>query len=92
MMGTAEELNPRENIACMHYMEREVLRVARKNMFAGIFTINTSPLTQQLADINQYKRLLNYQANEFVSSDGSRPFENAPDELRAIVYWKEVGQ
>ncbi|EDV94575.1 mycosubtilin synthase subunit C [Drosophila grimshawi] len=91
MMGTAEKLNPRENIACMHYMEHEVLRVAREKKFAGIFTTNTSPLTQQLADVYHYKTLLNYQVNEYVGSDGSRPFRDAPDEQRAIVHWKEVG-
>ncbi|ALC47897.1 e [Drosophila busckii] len=91
MMGTAEDLNPRENIACMHFMEHEVLRVAREKQFAGIFTTNTSPLTQQLADVYHYKTLLNYQVNEFVSADGSRPFGDAPDEQRAIVHWKEVG-
>lgn len=92
MMGTAENLNPRENIACMHFMEHEVLRVAREKQFAGIFTTNTSPLTQQLADVYHYKTLLNYQVNEFVCSDGSRPFGDAPDEQRAIVHWKEVAK
>uniref|UniRef100_A0ABM1Q5F7 Mycosubtilin synthase subunit C-like n=1 Tax=Drosophila arizonae TaxID=7263 RepID=A0ABM1Q5F7_DROAR len=90
MMGTAEHLNPRENIACMHFMEYEVLNVARNKKFAGIFTTNTSPLTQQLADVYHYKTLLNYQVNEYVSSNGSRPFRDAPDEQRAIVHWKEV--
>nr|AAG28774.3 mutant e4 ebony [Drosophila melanogaster] len=92
MMGTAEKLNPRENIACMHFMEHEVLRVAREKQFAGIFTTNTSPLTQQLADVYHYKTLLNFQVNEYVHSDGSRPFGDAPDEQRAIVHWKEVGK
>lgn len=46
MMGTSSDLNPQENIACMHFMENEVLRVAKEKQFAGILTTNTSPLTQ----------------------------------------------
>lgn len=46
MMGTHAELNPQENIACMHFMEHEVLRLAKEKQFAGILTTNTSPLTQ----------------------------------------------
>lgn len=46
MMGTHVDLNAQENIACMHFMEHEVLKLAKKKQFAGILTTNTSPLTQ----------------------------------------------
>lgn len=46
MMGTIPELNPQENIACMNFMEHEVLRLAKSKHFLGILTTNTSPLTQ----------------------------------------------
>lgn len=46
MMGTHANLSPQENIACMHFMESEVLKVAKDKQFAGILTTNTSPLTQ----------------------------------------------
>ncbi|KAI8130088.1 Mycosubtilin synthase subunit C [Lucilia cuprina] len=91
MMGTHADLNPQENIACMHFMEHEVLRLAKAKQFAGILTTNTSPLTQQLGnDVYNYKTLLDYQVNEYVYSDGSHPFGKAPDSQRAIVHWKEV--
>ncbi|XP_039970507.1 mycosubtilin synthase subunit C [Bactrocera tryoni] len=91
MMGTSSDLNPQENIACMHFMENEVLRVAREKHFAGILTTNTSPLTQQLGnDVYQYKTLLDYQVNQYVYNDGTIPFGKAPDSQRAIVHWREV--
>ncbi|XP_004533561.1 uncharacterized protein LOC101450328 [Ceratitis capitata] len=91
MMGTSSDLNPQENIACMHFMENEVLRVARRKKFAGILTTNTSPLTQQLGnDVYNYKTLLDYQVNQYVYNDGTRPFGKAPDSQRAIVHWREV--
>lgn len=91
MMGTSSDMNPQENIACMHFMENEVLRVAREKQYAGILTTNTSPLTQQLGnDVYQYKTLLDYQVNQYVYNDGTQPFAKAPDSQRAIVHWREV--
>ncbi|XP_073818947.1 nonribosomal peptide synthetase ebony [Musca autumnalis] len=91
MMGTHVDLNAQENIACMHFMEHEVLKLAKEKQFAGILTTNTSPLTQQLGnDVYNYKTLLDYQVNEYVYSDGTHPFGKAPDSQRAIVHWKEV--
>lgn len=46
MMGTDAELNAAENVQVIIYMEEENLRLARRKGFAGIFTTNTSPLTQ----------------------------------------------
>lgn len=45
-MGTKSDMNAQENIALMHFMENEVLKLAERKNFAGIFTTNTSPLTQ----------------------------------------------
>lgn len=46
MMATSSDLNAQENIAVMHFMESEVLKLAQRKYFAGILTTNTSPLTQ----------------------------------------------
>lgn len=46
MMGTAEFVPPQQNIELIQYMEYENIKMARKHGFAGIFTTNTSPLTQ----------------------------------------------
>lgn len=46
MMTTSADLNAKENIAVMHFMENEVLRLATRKEFTGILTTNTSPLTQ----------------------------------------------
>ncbi|KAF2902812.1 hypothetical protein ILUMI_03369 [Ignelater luminosus] len=90
MMGTNSTLTPKENVAVIQFMEEEVIRVARSNNFAGIFTTNTSPLTQQLGSVYGYKTYLDYQVNQYVASDNTKPFGLAPDSQRAIVQWKTV--
>lgn len=91
MMGTCAELNAQENVACMHFMENEVLKLAKRKNFAGIFTTNTNPLTQQLGtSVYGYKTLLDFQVNQYVYHDGSRPFGAAPDSQRAVVQWKDI--
>lgn len=50
MMSTSADLDAKDNIAVMHYMENEVLKLATRKGFAGILTTNTSPLTQVKTD------------------------------------------
>uniref|UniRef100_A0A336KE11 CSON009061 protein n=1 Tax=Culicoides sonorensis TaxID=179676 RepID=A0A336KE11_CULSO len=91
MMGTKSDMNAQENIALMHFMESEVLKLAERKKFAGIFTTNTSPLTQQLGgSVYGYETLLDFPVNKYVYHDGSRPFGAAPDSQRAIVHWKDI--
>jgi hypothetical protein len=91
MMATSAHLNAKENIAVMHFMENEVLKLARRKEFAGILTTNTSPLTQQLgSDVYGYKSMLEYQINQYVYHDGTKPFGKAPDSKSVIVHWKDI--
>lgn len=91
MMGTSSELTAQENIAVTQFMEDEVLKMAIRRKFAGILTTNTSPLTQQLgSNVYGYKTMLDYQVNQYVHRDGSKPFAKAPDTQRAIVHWKDI--
>ncbi|KAL1506202.1 hypothetical protein ABEB36_005604 [Hypothenemus hampei] len=91
MMGTHSTLSAKENVAVFQFMEEENLRLAKSRGFAGIFTTNTSPLTQQLGgDVFNYQNLLEYQVNTYVASDGTKPFGLAPDDQRAIVHWKQI--
>lgn len=46
MMATDKDLSAGENVILMREMEEQCLNVARRKGFAGIFTTNTSPLTQ----------------------------------------------
>lgn len=46
MMATDQEVSAAENVLLMKEMEHQCLNVARRKGFAGIFTTNTSPLTQ----------------------------------------------
>jgi len=55
MMGTEPALNAADNVDVIRFMEEEVLRLARRKSFDGIFTTNTSPLTQ----VQKYLSILN---------------------------------
>lgn len=91
MMATHSLLQPKDNIAVMQFMEDAVLKLASERNFAGIFTTNTSPLTQQLGtNVYNYKTMLDFQVNRYIASDGSKPFAAAPDSQRAIVHWKPI--
>lgn len=48
MMATSSDLNPAENVILMKEMEEYCLQLAKRKEYAGIFTTNTSPLTQVL--------------------------------------------
>ncbi|ENN71671.1 hypothetical protein YQE_11595, partial [Dendroctonus ponderosae] len=90
-MATHSSLTPKENVAVFQFMEEEVQRLAKSRGFAGIFTTNTSPLTQQLGtDVYKYQNMLTYQVNQYVASDGTKPFGLAPDDKRVIVQWKPL--
>lgn len=91
MMATSSDLNAKENIAVMHFMENEVLKLARRKGFSGILTTNTSPLTQQLgSNVYGYKTMLEYPINQYVYHDGTKPFGKAPDSKTVIVHWKDI--
>ncbi|KAJ8918616.1 hypothetical protein NQ315_013122, partial [Exocentrus adspersus] len=91
MMATHSSLSPKENVAVMQFMEDEVLNLATSRGFAGIFTTNTSPLTQQLGtDVYRYQTLVDYRINQFVASDNTKPFGLASDDERALVQWKPI--
>lgn len=91
MMATRSTLTPGENVAIMNFMEDEVLKLAKERQFAGIFTTNTSPLTQQLGtDVYGYQTIYDCQVNEYVASDNTKPFGRAPDSQRAKVQWKPI--
>ncbi|KAF7385849.1 hypothetical protein HZH66_011691 [Vespula vulgaris] len=91
MMATHSDLAPAENVIIMGEMEEYCLRVARKREYAGIFTTNTSPLTQQLAiDVYAYETMLTYRVNEYIAPDDSKPFGRAPDSQVAICSLKMI--
>ncbi|KAK6633058.1 hypothetical protein RUM43_012801 [Polyplax serrata] len=91
MMGSRTNLCPQVTIEVFFYMEEQVLNMARTKGFQGIFTSNTNALTQQLGcDVNNYEALLDYQVNQFVAENGTKPFASAPDSQRTIVSWKKI--
>lgn len=91
MMGTSKDLSAQENVAVISLMEHENINLAKRRRFEMVFTTNTSPLTQQLGtSVYGYKTLTSYQVNQFVASNGARPFSEAPDDMLAICQFKVV--
>ncbi|KAJ2940472.1 hypothetical protein O0L34_g6402 [Tuta absoluta] len=91
MMATDASLSARDNVSAIRALEHATARVARERRFQGVFTTNTSPLTQQLGtDVLGFQTLLDYQINQYVDDNGERPFGAAPDDMRAVVCWKTV--
>lgn len=45
-MGTHSDLNGKENVAVVQFMEMEVIKLAKQKNFTGIFSTNSNPLTQ----------------------------------------------
>ncbi|CAB3257676.1 unnamed protein product [Arctia plantaginis] len=89
MMATAEHLSAQENVAAIQALENATMNVAIERGFKGVFTTNTSPLTQQLGTyVLGYQTLLDYQINQYVDDSGERIFGKAPDDMRAVVCWK----
>ncbi|KZC08307.1 Tyrocidine synthase 3 [Dufourea novaeangliae] len=91
MMSTNGDLNPAENVIIMKEMEEYCLQLAKRKEYAGIFTTNTSPLTQQLGmDVFGYETMLTYQVNKYNAPDGTKPFGKAPDSQLAICSLKMI--
>ncbi|XP_017887731.1 uncharacterized protein LOC108629509 [Ceratina calcarata] len=91
MMGTSSDLKAAENVIIMREMEEYCLRLARRKEYAGIFTTNTSPLTQQLGiDVFGYETMTTYQVNRYSAPDGTKPFGKAPDTQLAICSLKMI--
>lgn len=57
MMTTSSEMSAAENVLMMRQMEEYCLELAKRKKYAGIFTTNTSPLTQVI-DWRKLKNLL----------------------------------
>lgn len=91
MMSTCSDLNFAENVLVMRQMEEYCLQLAQQKGYVGIFTTNTSPLTQQLGiDVYDYETLLLYQVNRYETPDGNKPFGKAPDNQVAICSLKMI--
>lgn len=90
-MGAAENLDAKENINVTAFMEQEIVKLATTKGFKGIFTTNTSPLTQHLCqNVLGYETLLEVLANQYVDHTGEKPFVKAPDEVKALVMHKSL--
>lgn len=91
MMATSSDLNFAENVLVIGQMEEYSLQFAQRKGYAGIFTTNTSPLTQQLGtDVYEYETMLVYQVNRYETPDGSKPFSKAPDNQVTICSLKMI--
>lgn len=73
------------------FIENEIVELAKSKNFTGIFTTNASPLMQQIyTQVYAYQSMKEFRVNEYVDHGGAKPFNDAPDSIRIIVYWKEL--
>ena len=91
MYGTLLNLESKDKIAIMGFMEQKSISLARSKGFTGMFTTNTNPLTQQLGkNIFGYETLATLQLNQYVDKNGRKPFEKALDHYVAVVMYKDL--
>lgn len=90
LMATTTKLTPQENVAVIQKMEEVQLDLAKRKGFVGILSVNTSPLTQQFANVYGYQEMVDCHINTYVHRDGTKPFSKAPDNQKIIVHWKEI--
>lgn len=91
MLGTAENLEAKDNIGIIAYMENEIIKLASAKGFKGIFTTNTNALTQQFGEtVNGYETLQEIVANQYVDQSGKKPFATAPALYKAIIMYKPL--
>lgn len=91
MMGTAENLNTKQNIGVMTFMESEVIKMAKEKGFKGIFANNTNPLTHQLCvNIFGFETLSEVQINKFTDQKGERPYKEASDAVKSVMMYKDL--
>lgn len=71
-MATHCSLSTKENVAVMKFLEDEVMNLAKSRGFEGIFTTNTSPLTQVFMNIQniriRFKLIMCFYSNLPVTS------------------------
>uniref|UniRef100_A0A0P6E9S3 Ss-alanyl conjugating enzyme n=1 Tax=Daphnia magna TaxID=35525 RepID=A0A0P6E9S3_9CRUS len=91
MMATAETSSALENVQLIQKTEEEILSLAKRKGFVGVFTTNTNELTRQICDdLLDYTVLFECQVNQFVASDGTKPFLHAPDTQYSTVTVKYI--
>lgn len=89
--ATSAKLTAIEKIEAIQKMEEVSLDIARRKGFIGILNTNTNPLSQQVAsNVYGYQTLVDYQINKYVHGNGTKPFQRAPDNQRAMVQWKNI--
>uniref|UniRef100_A0A023F0N0 Putative the adenylation domain of nonribosomal peptide synthetase n=1 Tax=Triatoma infestans TaxID=30076 RepID=A0A023F0N0_TRIIF len=89
MLGTDQQLTPQENIEVTDFLEKKIIKLGKERGYIGIFATNTNPLTQQLAEVLNYKPIKTYQINQYVALNGQRPFKILPDSVVTVSSWKQ---
>lgn len=93
MIGTAANLDSKDNIGVMSFVEQENIKLAKGKGFRGIFTTNTNPLAQQICeDVLGYEKMSEVVANQYVTQSGKKPFDKASNKHKAFVMYKSLGK
>lgn len=91
MMGTSEDLSPRDNIGVMAFMENETIKVAQEHGYKGFFTTNSNPLTMQFGQtVFGYETLKEVFIKKYEDKNGNYPFGQAPQTQKVVVMFKSL--
>ncbi|CAH1800150.1 unnamed protein product [Owenia fusiformis] len=89
--GTDVSVPEKDNVALIHLMEEESIRIAKERGYDGMVSVNTHMVT---ADVSQYMGyIVEYSIGikDFVFQ-GRKPFKDLPDKMQAksmVKYFKE---
>ncbi|XP_067141477.1 beta-alanyl-bioamine nonribosomal peptide synthetase ebony isoform X1 [Centruroides vittatus] len=88
MLATALSLSPAENVQVVIYMEKQLLTFARSRGFHGVFTINSSKITQVICEeMLGYQIMSQYKVQNYVYR-GKKVFEEAPSDAILSACYK----
>ena len=91
MLGTSENLNAKENVYAIAFMENKAIEMAKEKHFKGILTTNTNPLMEDFGkSYLGYQTMLEYHISRYVDGDGNRPFASAHDTQKVVVMYKPL--
>ncbi|XP_055337625.1 beta-alanyl-bioamine nonribosomal peptide synthetase ebony-like [Paramacrobiotus metropolitanus] len=85
LMGTPLYNTPKENVYAMYLLAKLSHEKATKDGFKISIAQNTSPLTQQLAEMFGCTRFLTDQPHAWTNARGEKPFANCPGDFTVTV-------
>ncbi|XP_076030624.1 beta-alanyl-bioamine nonribosomal peptide synthetase ebony-like [Oratosquilla oratoria] len=90
LLATHPSLHAKDNVRLVLHLEKELLRLTKAKHLAGVFTVNSNRLNQELCQhYLGYERHSSIRVVNFVYK-GRRPFASLPEDLSLVAMTKRV--